>query len=657
MKIEWLLCPLKCIFQGVVLFTLTICSLSLNAAYIAVAGSGGFADSAEIMRLTVATRDFFRASEFDKARQAVDSIYLIAKIMNWEKKIGDCHFNYGLIERRRNNFDGFFYNTTLAAEIYLREQAWHEAARTYTSLAQAHVALENYPSAYEAFYKSLDLRELTGDSSGITNNLINIGNLYYLEGKMADASASFYRALRYADLLENKNLAAIALMNMGNVLIRQANYDKAIEYLELALTYHQDGKNRKEEANVLHNLGIVHFETSDYEQAKKYYLQALVIQEELNAEMPELVKIYNNLGVIAKEEGAFEMASEYYLRTLELARAADDRSTEAAVLTNLGSIKLNQKDPDGLPFFTESLEIARHLGLRKLVLANYNNLVQHYTAFSNFEKALDYAIKHQALNDSIYNEETAAKIIELQTRYDTGMKEKENLLLISENLMRKQTQRFFMIASIVLVVLSVPLLRAFMLKRKTLLQSRVLFARESELTKLKIDSIENQNHHLSELLFAEEEIKSLQKQRLQQKSQELTSATMLIASKNEVFTKLKKLAEGVKDDASDKNKQWISEIIGEIDRQTDFENQWDQFKTHFESIHKLFFTGLLRCNPSLTQTDLQLCAYIKLNMSTKEICRLMNIAYKSVNMQRYRLRKKFGLEEGQTLDEFIHMLT
>jgi DNA-binding CsgD family transcriptional regulator len=77
---------------------------------------------------------------------------------------------------------------------------------------------------------------------------------------------------------------------------------------------------------------------------------------------------------------------------------------------------------------------------------------------------------------------------------------------------------------------------------------------------------------------------------------------------------------------------------------------------HFESIHKSFFTHLRQNNAALSQTDLQLCAYIKLNMTTKEIARLMNIAPESVNTHRYRLRKKLTLPAEETLDGFIHGL-
>jgi len=131
---------------------------------------------------------------------------------------------------------------------------------------------------------------------------------------------------------------------------------------------------------------------------------------------------------------------------------------------------------------------------------------------------------------------------------------------------------------------------------------------------------------------------------------------LLIANKNEVFENLRKMAEQVRIIGSQDENEIIKEIIREINRQTDVENQWEQFRVHFESIHKSFFVKLRETTVGLTQTDLQLCAYIKLNMGIKEIARLMNITPESVNTHRYRLRKKITLKTEETLDEFIHGL-
>jgi tetratricopeptide (TPR) repeat protein len=612
-------------------------------------------DSVEIARMTRAAVNLLKSGQFDESRLMIDSVYCIAAKSGWDKKIGDCYFNYGLIERQQGNLDGFFENAEKAVQIYLKNKAWSEAARTCTGIAQARVNQKNYPAAHQHFAQSLKMRELVGDTLGITNNLINIGNLYYLEGQHSDASEYFFRALRYADASENNNLTAIALMNIGNVLIVQKNYETANEYLQKSLQYHRNDKNLKEESKVLHNLGIVYFELGDLTKAKEFYYKAKIIKEELKTDFPELVKIYNNLGLIAKREGNIAEAESFFTTTLDLARKVNDSNTEAAVLNNLGSIKLEQNSHESLPFILQSLEISQNLGLRKIVLSNYQNLQQYYSRQSNYEQAYKYALHYQALDDSIYNDESAAKIIELQTKYDTELKEKENRILTAENLIRKQNQRFSLIAIFILILLTLSLLWAFMLKRKSLLQSSALFARETELSQLKIETVETQNQHLRESLFAEEEIKKLQAINLERQKQELTSATMLIANKNEVFEKLRILAEQIKINDTDKYGK-AREIIAEIDRQTDLSDQWEEFKIHFESIHKSFFENLRKMNGSLTQNDMQMCAYIKLNLSTKEISRLMNITPESVNTHRYRLRKKLRLSNGEILDELVHGL-
>lgn len=611
-------------------------------------------DSVEIARLTKLAGNLLRSSNFDDAKSVVDSIFVIAEKAGVEYKKADCYFNYSVIERRKGNIEGFYINAAKAVETYLSLNMPAEAAKTFTAIAQTYVEQSDYLTAHQNFAKSLKLRELQNDSLGIANNLINIGNLYYLQGDHDNASVFLYKALRLSDEIGNSNLQAIALMNISNLHISQKNYDKALEYLQTALSLHRLDNNQKEEANVLHNIGIVYFERGDLKKATEYYLKALKIKEQLSTDLPGLMKIYNNLGLIAKDEGDLETATRYYYSTLEFARKIQDRHAEAVALNNLGSLMIDQQKSEALNYIIESLGIARSIGLRKLILSNYDNLKRFYKDAGDFENAFHYASKYQELNDSIYYEESAARIIEMQTRYDTEVKEKENRILIAENKVRRQNQRFSLVVIVILLMLSLALLWAFVLKRKSLLQSGDLLAKEKELSQIKLKSIEAQNMHLSELLFAEEEISKLQAQTLEQKKQELTSATMLIANKNEVFEKLKQMAESISQDGSDHSHRLSKEMIAEIDRQTDLGNQWEQFKSHFESVHKEFFGNLRERGNCLTQTDLQLCAYIKLNLSTKEISRLMNITPESVNTHRYRLRKKFKLPAEQTLDDLLH---
>jgi len=613
-------------------------------------------DSLEIARLSKVLSNFYKSRQLDEARLTVDSIMVIAEHNGLIRKKADCYFNYSIIERKRGNAEGFLENASISAKIYLEADAPVEAAKVYTAMAQLFIDEKKLERADELFSKSLSLREKASDSSGVVNNLINLGNLRYIEGKYEESSDYFYRALRIANALGNNSMAGITLMNMANVLTQQKNYNKAIEYLEQALEYHRKDGNSKEEANVLHNIGIIHFEKKDYELAKDYFIQALTIKEALKTDPAAMIKIYNNLGLIAKEENNPDVAERYYASTLRIARQSGDKPGEAVALNNLGSLKMMQGTSGVLDELLGSLQIAQSLGLKKLILSNYDNLQQFYSLRKDWENAYDYSQKYRALNDSIFNEESAARIIELQTKYDTEMKEKENQILRERQRIQLLRNRLLTLIAVVLALLATSFFIMFRLKRQSLRQSHELFVKETELSQMKLNESERRNRNLQEVLFAEEEIKKLQIQSIEQKNHELTSATLLIANKNEVFENLRRMAEQVRINGSKDENEKIKEIIREINRQTDVENQWEQFRVHFESIHKSFFVKLREANAGLTQTDLQLCAYIKLNMGTKEVGRLMNITPESVNTHRYRLRKKITLKAEQTLDEFIHGL-
>ena len=79
-------------------------------------------------------------------------------------------------------------------------------------------------------------------------------------------------------------------------------------------------------------------------------------------------------------------------------------------------------------------------------------------------------------------------------------------------------------------------------------------------------------------------------------------------------------------------------------------------KTHFQLIHKDFFLNLSEQFPVLTQLDLNFCAMLKLNFSTKEIARYLNIKDSSVKRRKVRLKKKLNLSEEESLIAFIQSL-
>ena len=104
---------------------------------------------------------------------------------------------------------------------------------------------------------------------------------------------------------------------------------------------------------------------------------------------------------------------------------------------------------------------------------------------------------------------------------------------------------------------------------------------------------------------------------------------------------------------SETQKHGIMRLVRAINKEIDDEKQWHVFETHFESVHEEFLKRIKQTFPNLTPRELKLCAYLRMNISSKEISVLMNISTRGVEISRYRLRKKFGIPRQTNLTEFI----
>jgi ligand-binding sensor domain-containing protein/DNA-binding CsgD family transcriptional regulator len=138
------------------------------------------------------------------------------------------------------------------------------------------------------------------------------------------------------------------------------------------------------------------------------------------------------------------------------------------------------------------------------------------------------------------------------------------------------------------------------------------------------------------------------------RNSQLISSTLLITHKNEIMNEIKtEINSSLKNVVRPEVKIELSKLVKRIDAEFKIENEWGQFEEHFNQVHKDFFTRLKNQYPDLTLTYLKLSAYLRLDLTTKEIAALMNISQRGVEKSRSRLRKKLNVEEDINLVQFI----
>jgi len=183
--------------------------------------------------------------------------------------------------------------------------------------------------------------------------------------------------------------------------------------------------------------------------------------------------------------------------------------------------------------------------------------------------------------------------------------------------------------------------------------------------KQKVTLKEKEKVYTEEVLKAEQEIIQLRNEKLEaenqknlteldSKTRELASIAMQITYKNEMLNQVKqKLIRVSGKMLHRESKQQVSDLIKTLEKDLLNREDWEKFEIHFDQVHEDFLKKIRKKYPELTPKDLRLCAYLKMNLSSKEIAPILNISVRGVEISRYRLRKKMDLPRDTNLNDFM----
>lgn len=335
--------------------------------------------------------------------------------------------------------------------------------------------LSQYNEAEKYFMQSLKTAEENDLKEQLPPSYNSLGNYYYLTGNLDKAISYYERAYKSGKELGDNSELNSYLSNIGIVYHNRGSYEKALKYYFESLEISGRMNDKPGVSRALTNIGAVYTDMDDYPKALDYYNKALAVTKETN-DLHTRAGLLNNIANVLSEQGNLQEALTYHFDSLHLKEKIEDKSGAALSLGDIGRIYASlgkytsavkylkishriQKEVgnvegeiislvqlgraftdmtgyhDALVSFNEAASLAEGFSV-KLLLDAWKGKSDVYEKMGNYREAYKSYLRFSELKDSVYNENSAEQVAEIQTKYESEKKDKEISLLQREKTIR-----------------------------------------------------------------------------------------------------------------------------------------------------------------------------------------------------------------------------
>lgn len=570
----------------------------------------------------------------------------IAQGRVWQGKL---HLNY-------RSFNKAFQQFSQGKVIAKKHGLNPELVDCLNGIAWVFVSRNQHDKALKLYHQALKIAESLKNSPKICRTTLNIGELHRLQKNYNHTFEYLDQALKIARECKLVALEYDVLAVKGTTYIDLEQFDRVNEVAQAALKAVSTTSDSTLYSRAYNGLAIAKSCLKKYDEAIGYYTKALHIKKKTK-DYERLVILYHNIADLYRNSSRYNKAIINFKKSLHYTELRGDVLAAGVMLRNIGEMYYKkQAYVNAEKYLKQSEANVQEAGSLFEVNATYKLLASNYAALHNFKQAYYYQAMHKKTYDSIFNSKKSESIAKLEQQHKEEQKQKAIALLKKETKIQQQKafyqrklRNIAIIGLLLVVVVVILLYNRYKLRHKLLWQKSVVLEQENARHKAEGQRLE------IEQKLKQEENKRL-KLDLEYKNRELATSTLLIHHKNEVLTNIQGELSTFQHQVPKKLSSNIRSIKKIIKENSNLEEDWEQLKLHFNQVHPDFFCILQQRFPKLSQNDLRLCAYIRINLTNKEIARILNVEFRSVQVAKYRLKKKVGLTKEQDLSEFIQQL-
>jgi tetratricopeptide (TPR) repeat protein len=524
----------------------------------------------------------------------------------------------------------------------------------------------------------LKLSELLSYRVGIAESSVSLGGCYVIQNDLDSAKVYYARARDLFGKTDSLFKYAQNTMRLGNIYLAQNDHIESLKLYQESSTISQENNFTSLIPHLYNNIGLVYKQIEEYDDAKNNFQKAYTLflenNDESNSVYPlynialiestigndekaidgylnltsfhlktenwvTLASVYNSISEIYLKNGDFERAKEYLQMALN---AMEDKSDSfntgpssfyvASIYTNAAELYFKNGENNLAKKYAQwAIKLSKENSYKINVFKSAKILAEIYDKEKQIDSSLQYHKIYIDYNNQYRDEYDVKQLtkLKMQNEFDEILKQNEIERIYQEVEYKNRELKFIGVTGFA-VLLAVILVLLYFIQRN----------RNAKL-KLKEENLVLEKKKLN--------------QDLEYKKKELVSNMMYLMEKNEFITTISKKLIELKPDAKKDNKDLIQQIINEI-RLNSSTQMWEEFEMRFKEVHKDFYNGLHNAHPDLTLNEVKICAFLRLNMSTKEISAITHQSVKSINMARFRLRKKLDIDRDENLIAYLNSL-
>ncbi len=465
--------------------------------------------------------------------------------------------------------------------------------------------------------KALPMLPKGGEEEGELQ--LEIGGVEVERGRYQKGVESYQQAYDMFEKLDLLHGKWSAMKGLGDLYTGLADYQRGLDVYLRALRIAEESGNREMIGVSLSDIALVYSELQDYPQALTYLERCRETFSKAGLKHLE-VRAVANIAGIHTAQGELEKALEHGLRTLTIYEALDDRRGLATMLVTLSNIyERGGQFNEALEYSRKALDLFEELGDPEggcMTLINigvlYRTTGQHNNAIYILEQALHIASNLEAPNLEYRCHHLLSGSLEELGDSGKALRHLRSYIDIREKLEGEERRRGI----------------AELQAKFDLEQAE----KEREIYRLRNEQLELQNRH---------------------QSAELTSLSMRLVEKSRFINDIKLAIEKIDEEKPAQVLPSLHQVLRKIKGQSSSKEDWQAFEEQFRKVHHGFMQRLSQRYPTLTSTELKVCALIRTGLSSSEIGALLHVTKRNIDTHRYRLRKKLEIDSDVDLGTFL----